>query len=57
MVDTSQVICDRADLVESVGGGKAVRFMMQRGTQNSKNSQNSQDENFSPILALASKFK
>lgn len=42
MVDTSQVICDRADLVESVGGGKAVRFMMQRGTQNSKNSQNSQ---------------
>lgn len=42
MVDTSQVICDRADLVESVGGGKAVRFIMQRGTQNSKNSQNSQ---------------
>jgi len=39
MVDTSQVICDRADLVESVGGGKAVRFMMQRGKQNSKNSQ------------------
>ncbi len=53
MVDTSQVICDRADLVESVGGGKAVRFMMQRGTQNSKNSQNSQNSQKLPCFVVA----
>ncbi len=39
MVDTSQVICARADLVESVSGGKAIRFMMRRGVKNSQDSQ------------------
>ncbi len=34
MVDTSQVICQRADLEEGINGGKAIRFMMRREEQN-----------------------